>query len=97
MKEFGRFPWRNVLHGRTTTEAEAIYEAKHAEKRSEDRFGISTKQRVKINEILAYWYPGSWDRHSSVSPYVQEKWFFGGPNVDREITDKFAGELRALD
>lgn len=28
---------------------------------------------------------------------MQERWFLGDATADREITDKFAGELRALD
>lgn len=59
--------------------------------------GIPRAERAKIDEILAYWYPGSWDRHSSVPGDMQARWFLGGATADREITDKFAGELRALD
>jgi len=31
-----------------------------------DENGITAAERVKIDEILAYWYPSNWDRHSSV-------------------------------
>ena len=59
--------------------------------------GIPLAEREKINQILAFWYPGNWDRHSSVPADMRERWFTGGAVHDRDITDKFAGELRALD
>ena len=57
---------------------------------------IPVAEREKINQILAYWYPGNWDRHSSVSKEHLDIWFFGGAKNDKLITDKFTDELRAL-
>ena len=34
-----------------------------------------------------------WDRHSNMPPQMMKRWFGGGPQVDKEITEKFKQDL----
>ena len=50
-----------------------------------------------IKAILDYWFviaeDPTWDRHSVFHKSLFNKWYFGGPEVDKELTEKFKEHL----
>ena len=37
-----------------------------------------------------------WDRNSNMPPRMMKRWFGGGPNTDKEVTELFKQELMDL-
>ena len=58
---------------------------------------ITVDQRNKINEIISFWYPDQWDRHTSVNSDAMKLWWSGGEAIDNEIKEKFKSESEALE
>jgi uncharacterized protein (DUF924 family) len=45
-------------------------------------------------EVLSYWFPeGSNDADPEARRHQMERWMAGGPEVDREITERFGETL----
>ena len=57
---------------------------------------LSDVDTLKIQAVVNYWYPwAEWDRHTSVQPDAQKRWFGGGAEIDSAITAAFKEDLDA--
>ena len=52
--------------------------------------------RVKIQEILNFWFGEGIDRNQGASKESFKKWFMSTPEIDNEIRDRFQDDIKKL-
>ncbi len=57
---------------------------------------IKEIDRVKIQEILNFWFGEGIDRNQAASKESFKKWFMSTPKIDNEIRDRFQADIKNL-
>jgi len=57
---------------------------------------ITSDQRARINAVISFWFPDGWDRHTTLTDKIYDRWFSGTPQLDMKMRNLFVDDLEAI-